>query len=63
MREGYFMRFETLEIPEVILLHPDRFEDSRGYFSESFNKKNLRTLLEEMSILFRIMSLSQSRMS
>ncbi len=30
------MKVERLSIPEVILLTPDRFGDSRGFFSETF---------------------------
>ena len=31
------MDVERLEIPEVLLLRPQRFADDRGYFVESFN--------------------------
>lgn len=31
------MEVERLEIPEVLLLRPQRFTDDRGYFVESFN--------------------------
>lgn len=31
------MEVERLEIPEVLLLRPERFVDDRGYFVESFN--------------------------
>jgi hypothetical protein len=31
------MEVERLEIPEVLLLRPQRFADDRGYFVESFN--------------------------
>jgi dTDP-4-dehydrorhamnose 3,5-epimerase len=34
------MKFELLEIPDLILIHPLVFEDARGYFFESFNKNN-----------------------
>lgn len=37
--------FERLEIPEVFLFTPKRFGDSRGFFSETFN----RALLEPMT--------------
>jgi dTDP-4-dehydrorhamnose 3,5-epimerase len=32
------MKFEQLEIPDLILIHPRVFDDPRGYFFESFNK-------------------------
>ena len=32
------MRFEQLEIPDLVLVHPRVFDDPRGYFFESFNK-------------------------
>ena len=31
------MNVERLAIPDVILLTPPRFGDSRGFFSETFN--------------------------
>jgi dTDP-4-dehydrorhamnose 3,5-epimerase len=34
------MKFELLEIPDLILIHPRVYEDERGYFFESFNKNN-----------------------
>ena len=33
------MNFIQTEIPEVIIIEPKVFGDSRGYFLESFNKK------------------------
>jgi len=33
------MNFIKTEIPEVIIVEPKVFEDSRGYFFESFNQK------------------------
>jgi dTDP-4-dehydrorhamnose 3,5-epimerase len=32
------MHFERLDIPELILITPKKFEDERGYFMESFRK-------------------------
>ena len=32
------MQIISAEIPEVLTIQPDIFEDSRGYFIESFNK-------------------------
>ncbi|WP_066627071.1 dTDP-4-dehydrorhamnose 3,5-epimerase [Labilibacter marinus] len=33
------MKFTPTEIPEVIIIEPNVFGDSRGYFLESFNQK------------------------
>ena len=33
------MKFIKTEIPEVIIIEPKVFEDDRGYFLESYNKK------------------------
>jgi len=33
------MRFEPTEIPDVVLIHPDVFKDSRGYFLESWEAR------------------------
>jgi dTDP-4-dehydrorhamnose 3,5-epimerase len=35
------MRVEPLSIPEVLLITPPKFGDSRGFFSETFNAKKL----------------------
>lgn len=35
------MLIESTEIPDVLLITPKVFKDSRGYFLESFNNKNL----------------------
>lgn len=32
------MKFESLEIPDVKLLFPKKFEDERGFFSETYNQ-------------------------
>ena len=32
------MKFESLEIPEVKLIFPKKFEDDRGFFSETYNR-------------------------
>ena len=34
------MKVQSLDIPDVKLITPDVFRDSRGYFMESFNLKN-----------------------
>lgn len=36
---GDFMKIESLEIPEVKLLFPRKFEDERGFFSETYNQE------------------------
>jgi len=33
------MKFSLLSIPEIILLEPEIFDDERGFFYESFNKR------------------------
>ena len=35
------MKVEKLAIPEVLLITPPKFGDSRGFFSETFNAKKL----------------------
>ncbi|MCT6879290.1 MAG: dTDP-4-dehydrorhamnose 3,5-epimerase [Commensalibacter sp.] len=35
------MKVEHLAIPEVILFTPPRFQDNRGFFSETYNAKRL----------------------
>ena len=35
------MQIEQTALPGVVILVPSRFEDSRGFFSESWNKKRL----------------------
>lgn len=35
------MNVRTTDIPEVVILEPRVFEDSRGYFFESFNSREL----------------------
>ena len=35
------MEIERLTIPEVILFYPEKHQDKRGYFSETYNKKSL----------------------
>ncbi|HQT63282.1 MAG: dTDP-4-dehydrorhamnose 3,5-epimerase [Acidocella sp. 20-57-95] len=35
------MQIETLNIPDVLLITPPRFEDSRGFFSETWNEAKL----------------------
>src|ERR1700712_5114932 len=35
------MKVQALAIPEVLLITPNKFGDSRGFFSETFNAKKL----------------------
>ncbi|MDR3520156.1 MAG: dTDP-4-dehydrorhamnose 3,5-epimerase [Acidocella sp.] len=35
------MRIERLDIPEVLLITPPKFEDSRGFFSETWSEAKL----------------------
>jgi dTDP-4-dehydrorhamnose 3,5-epimerase len=37
------LRFEPLRIPDVVLLFPDRFDDERGFFSETFRAAALKS--------------------
>jgi len=41
------MKIKKLNIPDVILLEPQVFEDSRGFFFESFNHQIFETLIEK----------------
>tara|TARA_B100001123_G_C15134163_1_gene956634 strand:- start:146 stop:709 length:564 start_codon:yes stop_codon:yes gene_type:complete len=38
------MEITKLEIPGVVLIKPDRFEDSRGYFFESYSKRKYQEI-------------------
>lgn len=40
------MKMTSLAIPDVVLLEPKVFGDSRGFFMESFNQKRLEALLQ-----------------
>jgi len=37
------MKIIPTEIPDLLIIEPKVFEDSRGYFFESFNKNSLKT--------------------
>lgn len=36
------MKAEALSIPDIVLLKPDRFSDSRGWFSETWNAERIK---------------------
>ena len=38
------MQVECLNIPDVVVLRPDKFGDRRGFFSETYNKQALAAL-------------------
>ena len=33
------MKFTRLDIPDIIIFEPNQYQDARGYFMESYNKK------------------------
>ena len=39
------MKIERTSIPDVVIVHPDIFQDARGWFFESFNEKEFARLL------------------
>ena len=41
-RRAARMKVERLDVPDVILVTPDRFGDARGFFSETWNAGPLR---------------------
>lgn len=45
------MQFEALEIPDVKLIKPKRFGDSRGYFSEVFKDEWFRSHIENVTFV------------
>jgi len=44
------MYCQSLDIPEVKLLRPVRHDDSRGFFSEVFNRRDLRSVGVELDL-------------
>ena len=46
------MEFKRLEIPDVILIEPPSFEDDRGFFYESYNKKEFDKISYQASNLY-----------
>lgn len=53
------MRIETTEINDLIIIHPDVFEDARGYFFESYNKQGFASLNLDTNFVQDNESLSQ----
>ena len=49
------MKFIETKISDVIIIEPTVFGDTRGYFLESYNKRNLKKLLVITS-LYKTMS-------
>jgi dTDP-4-dehydrorhamnose 3,5-epimerase len=45
------MRIEALEIPELKLIVPKRFEDTRGNFQESWSDRAFREKVEDVSFV------------
>lgn len=41
------MKINPLEIPDVLIIEPEIFEDSRGFFFESFNYKKFEALIQK----------------
>lgn len=52
------MRVEPLQIPEVRLITPPRFTDPRGYFSETYNRRDLAQAGIDMAFVQDNQSLS-----
>jgi len=50
-----------LDIPEIILVTPQRFGDSRGFFSETYNQPRLREAGIELAFVQDNHSLSRQR--
>ena len=38
------MKFEETPLPDLFLIHPDIYEDKRGYFFEFFNKQKFKEI-------------------
>ena len=48
---GSAMKVERLEIPEVVMIIPDRFRDHRGFFSETYNGRVLSDIGLELDFV------------
>ncbi|MDY0348431.1 MAG: dTDP-4-dehydrorhamnose 3,5-epimerase [Tenuifilaceae bacterium] len=44
------MKFTPSEIPDVVILEPDVFEDERGWFMESFNERRFLEGLKKLGL-------------
>lgn len=55
------MKVERLEIPDVILVTPPRFGDSRGFFSEVFNLERFAAVGIDLPFVQDNQSLSRER--
>lgn len=55
------MKIEQLSIPDVILLTPPRFSDSRGFFSETYNAERYKKAGLEQDFVQDNQSLSRAR--
>jgi dTDP-4-dehydrorhamnose 3,5-epimerase len=54
-----FMQCKSLDIPDVKILQPVRHEDSRGFFSEIFNARDLAETGIELNIVQENFALSK----
>jgi dTDP-4-dehydrorhamnose 3,5-epimerase len=55
------MQVERLPIPDVVLLTPAKFGDSRGFFSETFNQRRFSEAVGRVSFVQDNHSLSAAR--
>jgi len=55
------MKVERLDIPEVILVTPPRFGDSRGFFSETYNFERMQAAGIELPFVQDNQSLSTAK--
>lgn len=55
------MKVERLAIPDIILLTPPRFGDSRGFFSETYNLSRMRDAGIDLAFVQDNHSLSRQR--
>lgn len=55
------MKAERLEIPDVILVTPDRFADARGFFSETWNQAKFAAVGIDAAFVQDNQSLSRDR--
>ncbi len=53
------MKVETIDIDDLLIIYPDVFEDERGYFFESYNKRGFSEINLEIDFVQDNESLSQ----